>query len=412
MNTRTLKIITGILTAVTTLTLINVGDGRNGPENEVHLQCSSLVYASSSNRYAGANANVMTREEEEEAERRAEEADTEEENMKIKLDNPNVFNIDDYTITAPANYEEIAEKVRGDEEPVNDTDENYDGKYVWTKDTLTHAYALPNTSSKILVNYRKGVKLIRISYTQEWSYIRISKGRKAYVLTKSVSSKKVNSPTPTPKPQRYYIPQPKKNVVYATCSLNTRSGPGITYSKISTLRTGTEIVVASKTNGWIKSDKGWYVKADLCVNYPLTANGKKATPTPTPKPSAAQLRYMRLSGFARYVSGYVGCRYVYGGSSPSGFDCSGFTMYCYAKYYGINLPHGANMQMHRGRKVSLSALQAGDLIFFDHDHNGKADHVGIYVGGGKLVHASNARVGVIKVSLSGKKDAIAARRYI
>ena len=412
MNTRTLKIITGILTAVTTLTLINVGDGRNGPENEVHLQCSSLVYANSSNRYAGANANVMTREEEEEAERRAEEADTEEENMKIKLDNPNVFNIDDYTITAPANYEEIAEKVRGDEEPVNDTDENYDGKYVWTKDTLTHAYALPNTSSKILVNYRKGVKLIRISYTKEWSYIRISKGRKAYVLTKSVSSKKVNSPTPTPKPQRYYIPQPKKNVVYATCSLNTRSGPGITYSKISTLRTGTEIVVASKTNGWIKSDKGWYVKADLCVNYPLTANGKKATPTPTPKPSAAQLRYMRLSGFARYVSGYVGCRYVYGGSSPSGIDCSGFSMYCYAKYYGIHLPHGANMQMHRGRKVSLKALQTGDLIFFDHDHNGKADHVGIYVGGGKMVHASNARVGVIKVSLSGKKDVIAARRYI
>jgi len=412
LNTRTLKIITGILTAVTTLTLINVGDGRNGPENEVHLQCSSLIYANSSNRYAGANANVMTREEEEEAERRAEEADTEEENMKIKLDNPNVFNIDDYTITAPANYEEIAEKVRGDEEPVNDTDENYDGKYVWTKDTLTHAYALPNTSSKILVNYRKGVKLIRISYTKEWSYIRISKGRKAYVLTKSVSSKKVNSPTPTPKPQRYYIPQPKKNVVYATCSLNTRSGPGISYSKISTLRTGTEIVVASKKNGWIKSDKGWYVKADLCVNYPLTATGKKATPTPTPKPSAAQLRYMRLSGFAKYVSGFVGCRYVYGGSSPSGFDCSGFSMYCYAKYYGIHLPHGANMQMHRGRKVSLKALQTGDLIFFDHDHNGKADHVGIYVGAGKMVHASNKRVGVIKVSLSGKKDVIAARRYI
>ena len=84
-------------------------------------------------------------------------------------------------------------------------------------------------------------------------------------------------------------------------------------------------------------------------------------------------------------------------------------MYCYAKYYGINLPHGANMQMHRGRKVSLKALQTGDLIFFDHDHNGKADHVAAF---GQVVHASNARVGVIKVSLSGKKDAIAARRYI
>ena len=412
MNTRTLKIITGILTAVTTMTLINFGGDRNSPENEVHLQCASLVYASSSNRYAGANANVLTREEQEEVERLAEEADTEEEYAKIKLENPNVFDLNEYTITAPANYEEIAEKVRGEEEGINDNDENYDGKYVWTKDNLTVVYALPNTSSKKIIKYRKGSKLLRISYTSEWSYIRLANGKKAYVLSSAVSSKKVNSPTPTPKPQRYYTPQPKKNVVYAKCSLNTRSGPGISYSKISTLRTGTEIVVASKANGWIKSEKGWYVKEDLCVNYPLTATGKKATPTPTPKPSAAQLRYMRLSGFARYISGFVGCRYVYGGSSPSGFDCSGFSMYCYAKYYGIHLPHGANMQMHRGKKVSLSALQTGDLIFFDHDHNGKADHVGIYVGGGKMVHASNARVGVIKVSLSGKKDVIAARRFI
>ena len=409
MKTRTLKIITGILTAVTTLALLDFGGGA-GPEIDVHLQSPSLLYASVSNTNRYANAKVMTREEEEAAERLAEEADSEEEANKVRVDNPEVFNLEDYTITAPANYEEIAKKVRGDEEEPDITKENYDGKYVWTKDAVTKVYSLPNTTSKALASFKKGTKLIRISYTGEWSYIRLSKG---YALSGSVSSKKVSTPTPTPKPQRYYIPQPKKNCVYATCSLNTRSGPGLTYSKISTLKTGTEIVVASKTaNGWIKSDKGWYVKADLCVNYPLTATGKKATPTPTPKPSAAQLRYMRLSGFARYVSGFVGCRYVYGGSTPSGFDCSGFSMYCYSKYYNISLPHGANMQMHRGRKVSLSALQTGDLIFFDHDHNGKADHVGIYVGGGKMVHASNARTGVIKVSLAQKKDIIAARRFI
>ncbi len=412
MKTRTLKIITGILTAVTTLALLDFGGGA-GPEIDVHLQSPSLLYASVSNTNRYANAKVMTREEEEEAERLAEEADSEEEANKVRVDNPEVFNLEDYTITAPANYEEIAKKVRGDEEEPDVTKENYDGKYVWTKDAVTKVYSLPNTTSKALASFKKGTKLIRISYTGEWSYIRLSNGKKGYALSGSVSSKKVSTPTPTPKPQRYYIPQPKKNCVYATCSLNTRSGPGLTYSKISTLRTGTEIVVASKTaNGWIKSDKGWYVKADLCVNYPLTATGKKATPTPTPKPSAAQLRYMRLSGFARYVSGFVGCRYVYGGSTPSGFDCSGFSMYCYSKYYNIRLPHGANMQMHRGRKVSLSALQTGDLIFFDHDHNGKADHVGIYVGGGKMVHASNARTGVIKVSLAQKKDIIAARRFI
>ena len=410
MNTRTLKVITSILTAVTTLVLLDFGSGRNGPENEIHLQCPSVVYASVSNRYS--NADVMTREEEEEFERKAEEADTEEEADIVRLDNPEVFNLDDYTITAPANYEEIADKLRGEDGGDDDNQENYDGKYVWVSDSKTKLYVLPSTTSKVIGQFRKGTKFVRISYSGEWSYIRLASGKKGYAISKTLSSKHVSTPTPTPKPSRYYYPKPKKNCVYATCSLNTRSGPGITYSKISTLRTGTEIVVASKEKGWIKSDKGWYVKADLCVDYPLTATGKKATPTPTPKPTAAQLRYMRLSGFARYVSGYVGCRYVYGGSSPSGFDCSGFTMYCYYKYYNISLPHGANMQMHRGRKVSLSKLQTGDLIFFDHDHNGKADHVGIYVGGGKLVHASNKRTGVIKVSLSTKNDVIAARRYI
>ena len=410
MKTRTLKIITGILTAVTTLTLLDLGGGK-GAQNEIKLQAPSLVYASVSSRYADAGGFVS--EDEEEAERRAEEADTEEESDLVRANNPDVFNLDDYTITAPANYEEIAEKVRGEENEGGDENKK-DGKYIWTKDAMTKIYAGPSGSSKVIGHCKKGTKLIRISYNGDWSYIRFLNNRKGYILTSSVSSKKVSTPTPTPKQSKYYTPQPNKNCVYILGDLvYARSGPGITYPKKASYRRGTEIVVVSTTNnGWIKTDKGYYIKKSLTVDYPITWDKKKATPTPTPKPSAAQLRYMRLSGFVRYVSSYVGCRYVYGGSTPSGFDCSGFSMYCYQKYYGIHLPHGANMQMHRGRKVSLSALQAGDLIFFDHDHNGRADHVGIYIGGGKMVHASNPRTGVVKVALAGRKDVIAARRYI
>ena len=410
MKIRTLKIITGILTAVTTLTLLDLGGGK-GAQNDIKLQSPSLVYASVSSRYS--NASIFGGDEDlEEAERRAEEADTEEESDLVRTNNPDVFNLDDYTITAPANYEEIADRVRG-EEGADTGDEKYDGKYIWTKE-LAKIYASSSLSSKVIGHCKKGAKVVRISYDSDWSYIRYNGSKKGYILTKSVSTKKVNTPTPTPKASKYYIPQPKKNCVYILGDLvYARSGPGINYPKQASYRRGTEIVVASTTsNGWIKTDKGFYIKKSLTVDYPITWDKKKATPTPTPKPSAAQLRYMKLSGFIRYVSSYVGCRYVYGGSTPSGFDCSGFSMYCYYKYYGIKLPHGANMQMHRGRKVSLSALQAGDLIFFDHDHNGRADHVGIYIGGGKLVHASNPRTGVIKVSLSGKKDIIAARRYI
>ena len=176
MNTRTLKIITSILTAVTTLALLDFGGGA-GPENDVHLQSPSLLYASVSNVNRYADAKVMTREEEEEAERLAEEADSEEEANKVRTDNPEVFNLEDYTITAPANYEEIAQKVRGDENPGDENQENYDGKYIWTKDALTKVYSLPNTSSKALASYKKGSKIIRISYTDEWSYVRLANGK-------------------------------------------------------------------------------------------------------------------------------------------------------------------------------------------------------------------------------------------
>ena len=399
------------MTAVTTLTLLDLGGGK-GAQEEVKLQSPSLVYASVSSRYS--NTSVFGGDEDlEEAERRAEEADTEEESDLVRADNPDVFNLDDYTITAPANYEEIADRVRGEEDNGN---QDYDAKFVWIKEK-TNVYSSQTDSKKAKIGtLGVGAKVFRISHVDDWSYIRYgaNNSRKGYIHTSSISSKKVNTPTPTPKASKYYTPQPKKNCVYIKGDLvYARSGPGITYQKMASYRRGAEIVVASTTsNGWIKTDKGYYIKKDLTVNYPIRWDGKKATPTPTPKPTAAQLRYMRLSGFVRYVGGYVGCRYVYGGSTPSGFDCSGFSMYCYYRYYGIKLPHGANMQMHRGRKVSLSALQAGDLIFFDHDHNGRADHVGIYVGGGKMVHASNPRTGVIKVSLSGKKDILAARRYI
>ena len=81
--------------------------------------------------------------------------------------------------------------------------------------------------------------------------------------------------------------------------------------------------------------------------------------------------------------------YVYGGAGPSGFDCSGFTMYIYGQF-GIRLPHGATDQMRYGAAVDRSQLQPGDLIFFHDDYysSSTASHCGIYVGNDQFVHAS------------------------
>ena len=100
---------------------------------------------------------------------------------------------------------------------------------------------------------------------------------------------------------------------------------------------------------------------------------------------------------------HLGTRYVYGGASAGGFDCSGFTMYIY-KQFGYNLPHSATSQWLSGmgtKITSISELQPGDLVFFnDPSRNaGKAcSHAGIYIGNGQHIHASSSRGGGVIIS--------------
>jgi cell wall-associated NlpC family hydrolase len=95
---------------------------------------------------------------------------------------------------------------------------------------------------------------------------------------------------------------------------------------------------------------------------------------------------------------YIGVPYVYGGASPSGFDCSGLAMYCYAQI-GIGLSHGATDQQHSSTPVPLNALQPGDLVFFG--SASYSHHVGIYVGGGSMIHAPHTGAVVGYGSISG-----------
>jgi cell wall-associated NlpC family hydrolase len=114
----------------------------------------------------------------------------------------------------------------------------------------------------------------------------------------------------------------------------------------------------------------------------------------------------RYGGVVGIAMQYLGIPYVYGGSSPSGFDCSGFVMYVYAQV-GVSLPHNAAMQYGHGTPVDRSQLQAGDLVFF----NGLG-HNGIYIGGGQFIHSPHTG-DVVKISsLSGWYDStfVGARR--
>jgi peptidoglycan DL-endopeptidase CwlO len=101
----------------------------------------------------------------------------------------------------------------------------------------------------------------------------------------------------------------------------------------------------------------------------------------------------RVVRFARRL---IGVRYTYGGSSPSsGFDCSGFTRFVYG-HFGIDLPHYSGAQFDIGRRVARRALKPGDLVFFD-----GLGHVGIYIGGGRFIHAPHTGTRVSIAALSG-----------
>jgi LysM repeat protein len=99
---------------------------------------------------------------------------------------------------------------------------------------------------------------------------------------------------------------------------------------------------------------------------------------------------------------YLGRRYVWGATGPRTFDCSGFTQYVMRKSKGITLPRISRKQAYYGKYVSRSHLKPGDLVFFDTSRRrrGYVNHVGIYIGNNKFIHASSGKHRVVITSLN------------
>ena len=171
-------------------------------------------------------------------------------------------------------------------------------------------------------------------------------------------------------------------------ALNVRTGPSTSHSKAGKLSAGKIVEVLDEANGWLHIENG-YISAEFTV----PSSAEEATAQAASKSSKGQ-------EIVDYAMGFVGYPYVYGGSSPKGFDCSGFTSYIY-RHFGYKLNRSAAGQLDNGVPVSKSELQPGDLVMFKRGSSKKrASHVGLYIGGGKFVHASTAKVGVIVSSMN------------
>ena len=106
------------------------------------------------------------------------------------------------------------------------------------------------------------------------------------------------------------------------------------------------------------------------------------------------------SSIVSVAQNYMGVPYVWGGTSPSGFDCSGFTQYVF-RQCGYSINRTADAQYSNGSYVSYDSLQAGDLVFFANTYSASGiTHVGIYIGGGQFIHAANGGVKISSLSES------------
>lgn len=243
-------------------------------------------------------------------------------------------------------------------------------------------------------------KQVEILETQNnWHLIDFN-GKNGYVSSQYVTLTKTQPPAadtqpvsqPEPQPEAEPAPQPESQPetveqdgktygMVSTSSLNVRSGPGTSHSKVKTLSAGAQVEILETLDGWYRIDGG-YVSAD----YILILDG-----------SMTQLQ----SQIVAYAHTFLGLPYVYGGNGPNVFDCSGLTKYVY-KHFGYNINRTATQQLKNGITVSKENLQPGDLVFFNSEGTGvnRATHVGIYIGNGEFLHASNKRLGVTITSLS------------
>ena len=181
-------------------------------------------------------------------------------------------------------------------------------------------------------------------------------------------------------------------------SVNLRSEPNTDGGVVASMSAGDVVTATSLADGWYAVTTTYgsqgYIRSDFLDLTNSASSGSASS-------SGGN------SGIVSTAKQYLGTRYSYGGASPSGFDCSGFTSYVY-KHFGVSLSHSSQAQYGQVNKVSRGELQAGDLVFFA--TGGKSiGHVGIYVGGGQFIHSPSAGRSVCIESMS---SGYYASRYV
>ncbi len=270
----------------------------------------------------------------------------------------------------------------------------------------------PGTNYVSMNKFQAGQQLDLLERYQEWYHVGVPGGIDGWVkgefltIDQSVHNRLLEAIT---------IPDPNPAMIGRTIEnqINLRLGPDSKYGKVGLINADATIDLIGKYNDWYKVKVGdktaWIFRDFLQITERVVRRVAVTKDFPAlPKPAArATTKTARSGGGATNfsnvaVSGglatdalnFVGARYRYGSTGPSAFDCSGLTSYVYARN-GTRLPRTAAAQYSASAKVKASELQPGDLVFFSGTTSKRGiTHVGIYIGGGKMVHAATPRYGV------------------
>ncbi len=155
-----------------------------------------------------------------------------------------------------------------------------------------------------------------------------------------------------------------------------------------------EAIIAFQEANGLKPDGIVGLRTVEAINSALLGRGIKL-PAANRAAAVGSLS-AKLAATARQ---YLGHRYISGGSSPSGFDCSGFTSFVY-RQHGITIPRSSSAQAYVGTKLNKADLLPGDLLIFSNTYKAGPSHTGIYLGNGQFIHASTPTKGVIFADLN------------
>ena len=239
----------------------------------------------------------------------------------------------------------------------------------------------PDESGKLVGKMVNNAACEVLSTEGDWVKIKSGKVEgychKDYLLTGLLASKRAQETVSTV-------------ATAASGGLRVREEPNTDSEIYTTMGEGESLEVLEELDGWIKvllDDEEAYISAEY-------AEIKQELPTAI---TMSELLYgegvsdVRVE-LCQYAQQFIGNPYVWGGTSlTKGADCSGFTLSVFKKY-GVTLPHSSATQATMGKKVTLAEAKAGDLVFYS--NGSRVNHVAIYIGGGKVVHASNPKTGI------------------